>query len=111
MMTRIFLIAICACLLGFGVPAKASDTTLPYFAQVDKQAHILISTQLSLAMIKTFEHNKLPRWSSILLASALMFGAGAAKEILIDKQYTPEDQWANVIGSASAGILVITLDL
>lgn len=77
----------------------------------DKQTHMLAGYGLSLTGTLLLEHKaKLPRWESVLLASAFTMLVGTAKEFIIDDRYSAGDQWANLIGTAGSAAMVFTFE-
>jgi hypothetical protein len=94
--------------LLFSPPAQADKFRLK---SGDKQTHMLAGYGLSLTGTLLLEKKVgLPRWQSVLYASAFTMLVGTAKEFMVDKKYSAGDQWANLIGTAGSAAMVFTFE-
>ena len=93
--------------LTLSTPGAAADEL---WSQ-DKAAHVAGSYCLALTTTLVLRRFDVPRWLSVVIASATTLAVGTIKELAFDDRYSWLDQAANTTGVAASAGLVFTLEL
>jgi hypothetical protein len=101
--------ALAVLLLACAVAPARADSFSP--RDVDKQAHMSVSYGLTLTGAIVAERFDVERWQAVAIAAAATMARGTFKELVLDEQYDWNDQLANGIGTTTAPVLVLTLEL
>lgn len=108
---RVLAVFITAASLSALISAPGALAEVTILSEKDHRAHAVMGVQLSLATGAILRGQGVPRFESFITSTLLTMAVATMKEMTIDKQYSPHDQWATFGGSLAGGLIAISLPL